>query len=139
MRSLPAHPDAAPGLHLARNRGHRVVALANSTRPTLDAQLAGAGLSALFDATYSVDEVRALKPSPIAYRLVLDREDAAPNAATLIAAHDWDVAGASLAGLRSVLVRRGGIEALPGLRPTATAEDIPSAVRTAAIWATSGE
>jgi len=131
MRSLPPHPDTVEGLRLARNGGHRVVALANSPQATLNAQLDHAGLSTLFDATYSVDEVSALKPSPTAYHLVLEKEDVAPNVATLIAAHDWDIAGASLAGLRSVLVRRGGIVALPGLPPTATAEDVPSAVRAA--------
>lgn len=131
MRSLPAHADAVEGLELARHGGHRVVALGNSPQATLDAQLDHAELSTLFDAAYSVDDVRALKPSPTAYRLVLDKENVAASAATMIAAHDWDVAGASLAGLRSVLVRRGGIVALPGLQPTATATDIPSAVRAA--------
>ncbi len=131
MRSLPPHPDTVAGLQLARHGGHRVVALGNSPRATVDAQLDHAGLSTLFDAAYSADEVRALKPSPTPYRLVLEKEHVAADAATLIAAHDWDVAGASLAGLRSVLVRRGGIVALPGLPPTATAVDIPSAVRAA--------
>jgi 2-haloacid dehalogenase len=136
MRSLPPHPDTVQGLQLARHGGHRVVALANSPHATLDAQLDHAGLSTLFDATYSVEEVRALKPSPTAYRLVLEKEDVAASAAALIAAHDWDVAGASLAGLRTVLVGRGGIVALPGLPPTASAEDIPSAVRAAVSSAT---
>ncbi len=137
MRSLPPHPDAVAGLRLARHGGHRVVALGNSPQATLDAQLDHAGLSALFDAAYSVDEVQALKPSPAAYRLVLEKEHVAASAATLIAAHDWDVAGASLAGLCTVLVRRGGIVALPGLPPTATAADIPSAVRAATSSAAS--
>src|SRR5206468_7688315 len=58
-------------------------------------------LDDLVERVFGVDEVKAFKPDPRPYRLVLDEL----GDATLVAAHAWDVVGASRAGLRAVWVR----------------------------------
>ncbi|WP_051799285.1 haloacid dehalogenase type II [Catenuloplanes japonicus] len=113
MRGLPAHPEVAATLTALRADGHRIVALANSPQATVDAQLAHAGLAPLFDAVYSAETVRALKPSPAAYRLVLDTEQTDPARTAMVAAHDWDIAGAHAAGMRTAFVARAGRRPLP--------------------------
>ncbi|MFI1994888.1 haloacid dehalogenase type II [Actinoplanes sp. NPDC020271] len=113
MRRLPAHPDVVPALTRLRQDGHRLVALANSPQVVVDAQLANAGIAELFDAVYSAEQVRALKPSPAAYQLVLQAEGVAAGDAVMVAAHDWDIAGAHAAGMRTVFVARGGRRPLP--------------------------
>ncbi len=49
MRALPAHPEVAGALAALRERGHRLVALANSPRHVVEAQLDHAGLRPLLD------------------------------------------------------------------------------------------
>ncbi len=113
MRGLPPHPDVRPGLQRLREGGHRLVALGNSPRRVLEPQLDHSGLTPLLHATYSVEQGGQLKPNPVAYRVVLDAEGVAPGDATMVAAHDWDIAGAVAVGMRTALVARGGQRPLP--------------------------
>lgn len=104
--SLPAHPDVVPGLTALRVAGHRLVALTNSVLDVAESQLANSGLRDLVDGVYSADEVGRLKPAPEPYRMVLERERV--DRAVLVAAHDWDVAGAAAAGLDTAFIAREG-------------------------------
>lgn len=106
MRELRPHPDVLPALDRLREQGHRLVVLGNSPRRVLDPQLQAAGITALLHARYSVEQAGALKPSPAPYRLVLEHEHTEPHDATMVAAHGWDVAGATAAGMGTVLLRR---------------------------------
>ena len=132
MRSLPVHPDVPEGLAAVREAGHRLVALGNSPLATVTAQLTNAGVGDLFDGFYSAEQAQALKPAPGPYRFVLEAESVSPDEAVLVASHDWDVAGATLAGMRTVLVERGGHPALPGLPTTAVTDRIAGALAAAA-------
>ncbi|OXM63633.1 MULTISPECIES: HAD family hydrolase [Amycolatopsis] len=105
LRSLPPHPDVVPALDELRDQGHRLVALGNSPQAVIEAQLADLG----FDALYSAEAAGALKPSPAAYALV--EHDGEPP--VMVAAHDWDIAGAQAAGLRTAFVTRDGRRPLP--------------------------
>lgn len=125
LRRLPSHPDAAAALTRLRAAGFGVVALTNSTAEVAEDQLRNAGLRDLIEAVYSADEVRVLKPAPGPYRHVLDSQHATPAGTTLIAAHDWDIAGATAAGLRTAFVARDGRNPLPaGPPPTITATSL---------------
>ncbi|WP_410668327.1 haloacid dehalogenase type II [Amycolatopsis sp. cmx-4-68] len=114
LRSLPAHPDVEAGLTRLRDGGHDVVALTNSPLATAEAQLQNSGLAPHFDRIFSAEQAGRLKPAPEPYRQVLDAYDVEPRAAVMIAAHDWDVAGAQAAGLRTALLARPGVRPLPG-------------------------
>ncbi len=124
LRSLPAHPDVEAGLVKLREAGHDVVALTNSPLTTAEAQLQNAGLAPHFDRIFSAEQAGRLKPAPKAYRQVLD---AYPDKqAVMIAAHDWDIAGAQAAGLRTALLARPGVRPLPGSpEPTYTIPALP--------------
>ncbi len=123
MRSLPAHADVIPALRRLRDGGHRIVTLTNSVLDVAEAQLACSGLSELVDAIYSADEVRRHKPAPEPYRMVLERENV--ERAVLVAAHDWDVAGAAAAGLDTAFVARDGRRPFSALaEPTYVADDL---------------
>lgn len=105
LRSLPPHPDVEPALADLRDQGHRLVALGNSPQAVIEAQLGDLG----FDAIYSAESAGALKPSPAAYALV----EHAGEPPVMIAAHDWDIAGAQAAGMRTAFVTRDGRLPLP--------------------------
>ena len=125
MRRLPAHPDAVAAIGCLREAGFGVVTLTNSTAEVAEDQLRNAGLRDLVDAVYSAAEVGMLKPAPEPYRHVLDSQHVSPGRAVLIAAHDWDIAGAAAAGLRTAFVARDGQVPLPGgTAPTLSATSL---------------
>lgn len=92
----------AEGAREALERAEHAFVLTNGGREGGEALLENAGLAALVERVFGVDEVRAYKPDPRPYRLVLETL----GGATLVAAHAWDVAGAARAGLRAVWVDR---------------------------------
>ncbi|MDT7798132.1 MAG: 2-haloacid dehalogenase [Actinomycetota bacterium] len=126
LRSLPAHPDVVEGLTKLREAGHDVVALTNSPLATAEAQLQNSGLAPLLDRIFSAEQAGRLKPAPEPYRQVLDAYALQPSDAVMVAAHDWDIAGAQAAGLRTALLTRPGVRPLPGSpAPTYTASTLP--------------
>lgn len=120
LRRLPAHPDATAALRQLRGAGFDVVTLTNSTLEVAEDQLRNAGLRELIQGVYSADEVRMLKPAPEPYRHVLHCRHAGPASTVLVAAHDWDIAGAAAAGLRTAFISRDGRSPLPASAPPAT-------------------
>lgn len=125
LRSLPAHPDVHGGLDRLRGAGHRLVALTNSPLATVCAQLEHAGLADRFEQVFSAEAAHALKPAPAAYRLVTDALGIEPADAVMVAAHDWDIAGAQAAGLRTAFLARPGHRPLPSTpAPTWSAPDL---------------
>jgi 2-haloacid dehalogenase len=131
LRTLPAHPDVAPALTALRERGERLVALANSPQATVDAQLQHAGLAGIFHAVYSVEGAGMLKPGPAAYHLVLRSEAVDADRAVMVAAHDWDIAGAQAVGMRTAFIARDDRVPLPGWpTPDIVAPDLVQATRT---------
>jgi 2-haloacid dehalogenase len=131
MRRLPAHSEVGEAIERLRSAGFGVVALTNSVLATAEDQLANAGLRPLFDAVYSADQVRRLKPAPQPYRHVVDTHRLAPADAVLIAAHDWDVAGATAAGLATAFVaRQNRIPLAASDAPTVTGLDLTEVTAT---------
>lgn len=114
MRELPPHPDAAEAIGALREAGLGVVTLTNNLREVAEDQMRNAGLRDLLDGVYSVHDAGLLKPAPETYQHVLRETGTAPGDAVMIAAHDWDVAGAAAAGMRTVLIARNGEIPLPG-------------------------
>ncbi|MBY5164056.1 HAD-IA family hydrolase [Nitriliruptoria bacterium AS10] len=106
MRHLPPHDDVVGGLVALRADGHRLVAFSNSSTEALAAQLGHAGLDEHLDLVVSVDGGGRFKPAEAAYVHLCRELDAFADEVTLVAAHDWDVAGARAAGLQGVLLAR---------------------------------
>ena len=113
MRSLSAHPDVADALARLHTDGHKLAALSNSPEDVEQAQLAHAGLIAHFDVILSADTVRALKPRREPYELAARTFGVPTGDVLLVAAHAWDIAGASAAGCRTAFVARPGMPRNP--------------------------
>ena len=125
MRTLAAHADVRPALDRLRETGLTLVALTNSPLRVVQDQLAYAGLTESFEAVFSADQVRALKPRPEPYRLVAERSQVAIGDVRLVAAHAWDIAGALAAGCRAAFVERPGKVLAPvGERPDIVGGDL---------------
>lgn len=116
MRRLPPHPDVVSGLERLHGAGFRLAALSNNPAQMLDEQLENAGLRHFFARTLSVEAVRRYKPAPAVYQEAAAILGIPPAAMRLVAAHDWDVAGALNAGCAAAFVARPGA-VLGTLRP----------------------
>jgi 2-haloacid dehalogenase len=126
---LPAHLDVAPALRVLRDAGLVTAALSNNPLPVVQEQLHQAGLSPLFTEIMSVDEAGALKPAPEVYHFAVRRLDLAPGSVWMVAAHGWDIAGATRAGLRGAFVARPGQSPDPFAPPEIIADDLLSIAR----------
>jgi len=125
LSALPAHGDVREGLQRLREAGLRLVVLTNSSLELADAQLQHAKLRDHFDVLLSADEVRRHKPAREVYALASNRLNLAPRELLLVAAHDWDVAGAMHAGLEAAFVSRHGTALNPlDKRPAIVASDV---------------
>jgi 2-haloacid dehalogenase len=125
MLALPAHPEVPENLKRLRAAGFRMVTLTNSALPAVKAQLQSAGIAQYFDESISVDSVRRFKPDLEVYRSAAAHLGAQPGELLLIAAHAWDVFGATKAGWQTAFVARGGIAPLPlGPKPTISGPDL---------------
>jgi 2-haloacid dehalogenase len=90
----------ADGAREALERADRAFVLTNGGRDGGEELLRQAGLDQLVERVFGVDEVKAYKPDPRPYRLVLDTL----GEATLVAAHAWDVVGAVRAGMDAIWI-----------------------------------
>lgn len=132
MSRLPPHPDVVPGVRRLAEAGKRMVALTNGSGETANAQIRNAGLVDYLERVISVDEVGVFKPDPAPYRHTAELMGAPIEDMVLVAAHDWDCAGAMSAGARAVFVKRpGAVWGLPTPPPeqqVATIEELASAM-----------
>ena len=105
---LPAHPVLAGALQRLRDAGLRLASLTNSTEQVARAQLEHAGLIDRFELVLSADTVQRLKPAPEPYLMAAERLGVPVGEVRLIAAHAWDIAGATQAGCATAFVARPG-------------------------------
>jgi 2-haloacid dehalogenase len=129
LLQLPAHGDVVPALHVLRDAGLVTAALSNNPLPVVQQQLHHAGLSPLFAQIMSVDEAGALKPAPEVYDFAVRRLKLAPGSIWMVAAHGWDIAGATRAGLRGAFVARPGQSPDPFAPAEIMADDLLSLAR----------
>lgn len=83
-----------------RDADHRLAALTNSPLEAAEAKLKHAGLYDYFEQVLSADRVERLKPAREPYHMAAEALSAEPGELLLVAAHDWDVAGALRPGKR---------------------------------------
>jgi 2-haloacid dehalogenase len=108
LRRLPAHPEVPGALERLHRAGMRLAALTNSTEEVARAQLEHAGIIGWFEQVLSADMVERLKPAPEPYLLAAERLGVPVGQVRLVAAHAWDLAGATRAGCATAFVARPG-------------------------------
>ena len=118
MRELDPHPDVEPALRALHDAGVPAVTLTNGSVEVVQALLKRAGLTGYLAANLSVDAVRRWKPAPEPYRYAATELAVNPGSLVLVAAHPWDCAGATAAGLRAAWVNRSG-QRWPAIFPEA--------------------
>jgi len=108
IRSLPPHPDVKSGLEKLKTAGFRLFTLTNSPPVVVEAQLQNAELTGFFEKSFSVDAIQKFKPDANVYKMTAKELDIPVEQIRLVAAHDWDVAGALTAGCTAAFIARPG-------------------------------
>jgi 2-haloacid dehalogenase len=108
IHSLPVHPDVTTGLNQLKDAGFRLFTLTNSPPHVVEAQLKNSGLFEYFERSLSVDAVRRFKPDAKVYKMTAKELGVPVEQIRLVAAHDWDVAGALNAGCAAAFIARPG-------------------------------
>jgi 2-haloacid dehalogenase len=109
VRHLPPHPDVLDGLGRLRDAGLRLITLTNSPPAVLEAQMHNAGLSGYFERLLSVHPTQKFKPARAPYEHTARQLGVGVGDLRMVAAHDWDVAGAMRAGCAAAFVARPGM------------------------------
>jgi putative hydrolase of the HAD superfamily len=123
-----AFPDAAPALRRLRAAGARLVVVSNWD-VSLHERLAETGLAELVDGAVASAEVGSAKPDPRIFEIALACAGVGPGGADgawhVGDSVEADVAGARAAGIRPVLVARGGRAPAPaGVRVIASLDEL---------------
>ena len=125
LASLPAHRDVVPALERLVDAGFALAVLTNGSTETANQQIDNAGLRPLIQRVISVEEVGRFKPDSITYRHAAQEMGVQVSDSMLIAAHDWDVAGAIMAGAQGAFVQRtGSVWSLPTPMPSVVGQDL---------------
>lgn len=128
MRTLPLHPDVREALSRLRAARFPLATLTNSSEATARAQLEHAGIIEAFDRVLSVEECRRFKPAPEPYLMAAERLGVAPSEMRMVAAHDWDVWGATIAGCAAAYVKRTDVPFVLGSPPDVVGSDLGEVV-----------
>jgi len=114
LLTLPPHPDVDQGLRELKRAGFRLVTLTNSpSQPYGESAVEHAGLAGHFERQFSVEAVRAFKPSRLVYRMVAQELGVTPSDCCMVASHVWDTIGAQSVGFFAGLIARPGNAPLP--------------------------
>lgn len=106
FQELPPHKDVAPAFQRLQEGKLRIVTLSNGSADTTRRLLEHARLEGFVERIISIDEVRRWKPAREVYLHAAKVTGVAPDEMALVAAHAWDINGASQAGLSTGWVSR---------------------------------
>lgn len=107
-RRLDVYPEVPKVLAALKATGVRLAILSNGSPKMLASAAASAKIDDVLDEIISVDEVRTFKTAPAVYDLVATRFRVFPGAVSFQSSNRWDVAGATVAGFRTVWLNRSG-------------------------------
>jgi 2-haloacid dehalogenase len=108
ITQLQTYPDVIEGLKLLKDNGFRLITLTNSPDKALQAQLNNSKITEFFEHALSVDSIKKYKPAEETYIWAAQKLELHPSDMMMIAAHGWDMAGATHAGLQTGFIAREG-------------------------------
>jgi 2-haloacid dehalogenase len=119
-RSLDCYPEVPELIRSLKAQGKQIAIISNGSPAMLATAVAAAGLENCFDAVLSVDSLRVYKPDQQVYDSVTTHFRVYPDAVSFQSSNRWDIAGATLYGLRTVWINRWGApDEYPDLPPAA--------------------
>ena len=105
---LGHYTEVPETLRILRERGVKLAILSNGSPRMLEAAVANAGVTDLFDAVLSVDAVRVFKPHPSVYQLAVDSLGVDAERICFLSSNGWDAFSAKAFGFRVLWCNRFG-------------------------------
>lgn len=105
-RSLDPFPEVPQVLRGLQAQGVRLAILSNGSAAMLAEAVDSAGLSKMFDAVLSVDDVGVFKPAPAVYDMVGARFGCAAQEVLFVSSNGWDICSGAACGFRTLWVNR---------------------------------
>ncbi len=103
---LDCYPEVYDTLSTLKRRGYQTAILSNGSPSMLEEVVHSTGIKGLIDKILSVEEVGIYKPSPLVYRLAVERLGVGAREISFQSANAWDAAGAASFGLRVAWINR---------------------------------
>jgi len=126
MKELPVFDDVKPGLEALRETRIPLAVLSNGTAEGVRSLIEHNDLNGVFDHELVADSVGRFKPARDVYALAPSAFGAPADRVMLVSGHEWDVAGAARAGLKTAWLGRGERFAPTlGADPDVLADDLP--------------
>lgn len=124
-RSLKPYPEVPDVLDDLKGAGARLAILSNGDPEMLDAAVHASGLDTVFDAVLSVADAGVFKPAPAVYGLATRYFECPAAAISFQSSNRWDIAGAHVAGFRTVWINRTGVpDEYPDMPADRTIDDL---------------
>jgi 2-haloacid dehalogenase len=105
---LSAYQEVPDTLKRLKAAGMKLAILSNGTPAMLAAAVANAGITEVFDAILSVEEVKVYKPHPLVYGLACERLDVAAPRICFLSSNGWDAYSAKAFGFPTLWCNRFG-------------------------------
>jgi 2-haloacid dehalogenase len=125
LLELPLFDDARRGLDKLRDSRIPLAILSNGTAEGIQAIVDHNDLGGTFAHLLVADSVKRFKPAPEVYALATEAFGAPADQVMLVTGHEWDVAGAAAAGLKTGWIARGErLAPVRGVMPDVEAPDL---------------
>jgi 2-haloacid dehalogenase len=105
LSPFPEVKDTLAALH-----GRKMAILSNGSPAMLKALTDHSGLTQMFKAVISVDELKTFKPHPSVYALATKYLEVDPNEIGFVSSNFWDVSGAASFGYRTFWINRNNTQ-----------------------------
>jgi 2-haloacid dehalogenase len=104
--TLAPFPDAVETVRRLGARGMKMAILSQGSPAMLGPVVEAAGLTQMFDAVLSIEEVGVFKPHPSTYQLAVDRLDVTAGEIAFLSSNGWDAYAAAAFGMRAIWCNR---------------------------------
>jgi len=106
LKQAPLHEGMQEGFSDLLHQDYRLATLTNSSEKIIRDRMERTGFISYFEMVLSAERVRKYKPCIEVYEWAAQQLRVNMNEILLITSHDWDVAGATNAGMHTAYMKR---------------------------------
>lgn len=130
MKYLPLQEGVPKCLSQLSDSGYRLAALTNAPKEVIWDRMERTGLESYFEKVMSAEEKKKFKPACEVYHWAAKSMSVEPGRCLLVTTHNWDVAGAHYAGMKTAYIQRPQQMIYPlGPEPTIVLTDVAHLVQ----------
>jgi 2-haloacid dehalogenase len=106
LRHLPVREAVPACLSELIDEDFTIIALTNAPEKTVSERMERTGLISYFEMVLSAETIKKYKPEKKVYEWAAQKLNIKTNEMLMVTSHDWDVAGAANAGMKTAFLKR---------------------------------